>query len=331
MNRPRRALATIVVVASASGLAGCGDDTSVDPPSGQGASFPASSDPVDASGLIWSSGSTVHLSDGTDIELGEEPDGYVVGGDGVFFTTTGDPGVEEAAVENAELFFADRDGQVTSVATGVTDPFASPDGRYLVYLDVASGEQDAYGTPQAQTVIADLASGEEVVRSTEGAGDPSSDDFADLYSEGEIRVRRVTDEVAYVDIGGTHEFDLATGAAKRVPVDDFSWDVRPADPRSPDGDWRIVETEDVRDEIVGTGGRRIVPDVGTQRWDLKFWADDRTVAGYAIGGPIGPQRQPFSDANTYTLFSCEVPSGRCATVPETTGETYKLPTGDFEF
>ena len=160
-------------------------------------------DPVAADGLAWVVESTAHLADGSMIDLGERARAFVVAGDGVFFVPT----------EGADVRFAAPGAPVvdTGLKVAAFQIAASPDGRYLATLDTTSGEKDRYGTPQATVLAFDLETGEQLVDSTLGMGDPATDDFAAGYSESEIGIRGITDTYLYVQGNAASRFDLATG------------------------------------------------------------------------------------------------------------------------
>ena len=306
-------------------LAGCGDDTD-DDPTPEGSAWPVSSDPVDPGGLVWATGSTVHLADGTTIDTGDSLGPYVVAGDGVFFTTdveaSGTP--RESGPNPSRLFLAEPDGTVTDTGFDVATLAASPDGRYLGVLDLTSGERDDFGTRQAEVVVVDLTSGEEVVRSTEGMGDPESDDLAALYPEIVLGVARLTEDTAYVEgVGEAWAYDLVTGEGEPLPDEEQDWERLPGDPVSPDGQWRF-SGEGLGAELVPDDGRPVVPDPGTARWFLVYWADDTTAVGYAVSGPDAPRVRP---GDRLDLMSCVVPTGACDVVEDTAGETIRFPAG----
>jgi hypothetical protein len=143
---------------------------------------------------------------------------FVVAGDGVFFVPAepvGDAGV--ADVEADELVFASP--AQPPVGTGMVVSWtgyvgASPDGRHLAVVDMEVGEEDRYGTTQATVMAFDLDTGEQVIESTHGMGDPETDDFADGYSESEIGISAMTDTQLYVQGVVDVVFDLETGEAR---------------------------------------------------------------------------------------------------------------------
>ena len=173
-----------------------------------------SGDPVDAGGLAWAVGSTVHLSDGTEVDTGARVRFFVVAGDGVFFVPGGPRGAGAGAAGDHELAFvapgepAVGTGMVVSSPTYVA---ASPDGRHLAVLDLENGEEDRYGTPQATVLAFDLETGEQVIDSSLALGDPATDDFADGYSESEIGLSAMTDTDVYLQGYDDVVLDLATG------------------------------------------------------------------------------------------------------------------------
>lgn len=318
----------LVTAAVALLLAGC--TTDAEQPDGSDEPWRLSADPVETGGLVWASGSTVHLADGTTIDTGAPIGGYVVAGDGVWFAEADGDDYQLGNDAEAELRFAAPDGEV--VDTGITflgeSLAASAGGRYLALIDVRSGEEDDFGTPQATVRVLDLRTGEEVVQSTEGMGDPADDDFAAVYPEAEMDVRALTDEAAYVDtLEGTLAFDLATGEARAVSDDEVP-DPGLDPTTSPDGAWQIVDGPRRTDLLAHEDGRRVRPRPGTPRWDLDRWVDDTTVVGVAISGPgLGEQIDP---RDSLALMSCVVPTGACVVHEETSGREVLFPHGSSE-
>lgn len=330
----RAAALALAALGALGALAGCSDT----PTTGSGAGAPDGADPADAAdradgawrtstdplptdGLAWASGSTVHLADGTTIDTGAPLRTFVVAGDGVFFLPAEDPEDEASTgIDEQEVQYAAPGGEVT--ATGLTlvtrTLAASPDGRFLGGIDAATGEQDDYGTPVATARVFDLETGEEVVRSAEGMGDPGADDLSVLYENVEIDVAALTADTAYVEVaGGTLAYDLATGDSSEADPPE------PDATTSPDGAWRVADRPGLADVLESTDGETVVPRTGGPRWTLSFWADDDTVVGVAVDGPgRGPRVDPD---DTTRLMTCDVPAGRCDVRAETTGQLVVLP------
>jgi hypothetical protein len=322
----RRAAGLLAAVALVGAMAGC-DDGGTGPDEDPGPAWRASSAPVDPTGLVWAAGSTVHLADGTAIDTGRPLGPYVVAGDGVYFTS--DTGKDGRPIDGGQrpsrLYLAEPDGTVSDTGADAFTLGASPDGRYLGFLDLTTGDQDRFGTPQAQAVVVDLQTGEEVVRSSAGMGDPEDDDLAALYPEIMLGIARVTDDTAYVDaVGDTYAYDLATGESELLPQGTEPPGSARDDPQSPDGAWRIVAGKAGRDLLVSADGARVTPRAGTPRWDLEWWADERTVVGYAVSGPGGPD---IDEDDSLALMACVVPTGDCEVFAETTGATVRFPVG----
>jgi hypothetical protein len=305
--------------------AGCGDKSRSTGSDDPGA-WRRSTDPVTTTGLAWAAGSTVHLSDGTTIDTGGFVRAFVVAGDGVFFLPA--ESQEDAGaggIAEDELRFAAPGSPVTGTGMVVSARYlgASDDGRYLAAIDATSGEKDRFGTPQASVVAFDLQSGEQVVDSTLGLGDPDVDDFADAYSESEMSIVAVTDTELYADLMGDYVFDLGTGEGKesaggppRQGGDQLT---------SPDGEWRIEKPEDGPDRIVGPDGQEVPVTAPGPRWNLGWWADDQTAVGTHITGPnTGKRTEP---GDSVALMTCEVPSGTCEVFEETAGQTVVFPVG----
>lgn len=313
--------------------AGCSDPadpTGTPDPAPDDAAWATSTEPVEAGGLIWASGSVVHLSDGTIVDVGGPITTYVVAGDGVYFTPAGsdDEGTEHSNMTTGHLSFADTEGKVTD--TGLTvyveSLGSSPDGRYLGVIDATSGEEDDFsGTPQATAVIVDLSTGERVVDTTEGMGDPGEDDLAHDYPEIYLSIRFPDTASAFVEgLGDDHLYSLHTGEGEVVDAVDSG--VRsPGDLTNADSTWAIDDRGDV-EVLLSADGERVRPRTGTPRWDLGRWLDAETVLGVALSGPetgevVGPD-------DTATLITCRVPDGTCEDVAGTTGKLIRFPSED---
>ncbi len=322
-----------VVTAALLLTAGCSDSSGGTAPEGGAdpdeAAWATSTDPVETGGLVWASGSVVHLSDGSTIDVGGPLTTYVVAGDGVYFTPaeSDEDGTEHGNTSTGPLRFAGRDGEVvdTGLTVYVESIDGSPDGRYLGLVDATSGEEDDFGTPVATAVVIDLTSGERVVDTTDGMGDPDADDLSHDYAEIYLRTRFLDDASVFVEGLGEDRVHSLPGGESEV-VDPI--DVRlpsQLDRTSPDGSWAIDDRGGV-DVLLSADGERVRPRTGTPRWDLGWWFDDETVVGVALSGPgrgrsIGPE-------DTATLITCRVPDGACDDVEGTTGQLVRFPSED---
>ncbi|PKH40650.1 hypothetical protein CXG46_11695 [Nocardioides alpinus] len=299
-------------------LAACGEDGSsvgTGEPGNEPSAWGTSQDPVATAPLVWESDGVVHLSDGTEVELGGPTSSYVVAGDGVFFVPSASEDAAAAEdVASGEVHFAAPGGEATDTGLRLrADTLrASTDGRYLVGIDVESGDEDEYGTPVAELVVLDLREGVEVAQTSQGLGD-TGDDLADLYEDAEIGVVAVTDDTAYVDaVDTTLAVDLAGGGT--TDAGDVSVPV-PGAPESPDGAWTIRQDGD-RAAVLGKDGTAVRLDVPTPRWTLDWWADAETAVGVAV-----------ADDGSSALLTCRVPDGACEVPEESTGAVVRFATG----
>jgi hypothetical protein len=307
--------------------AGCSDTSGAEAePKTDPASWSTSTDPVDTTGLVWASASVVHLADGTTIDVGGPMTTYVVAGDGVYFTPaeSDEAGTEHGNMTTGPLRFADRDGEVTD--TGVTvyveSLGSSPDGRYLGLVDATSGAGDRFSDyPLATAVVVDLSTGERVVDTTDGMGDPEEDDLAHDYPEISLTVRFPDATSAFVEgLDGNRLYSLPAGEG-----DPTEQGIRsPSDPTSPDGAWSIQD-RGFDDLITSRGGEPVRIRAGTPRRDLRWWLDDSTVVGIAISGP--GTAQDLGPDNTSTLVTCDLPDGACTPVAGTAGKRVSFPVG----
>ncbi|WP_193604982.1 hypothetical protein [Nocardioides dongkuii] len=292
-------------------LAGCGDDADA----GEAPTWSAADTVLDASGLVWESGGTVHLGDGTTIETGEEVAGYVVAGDGVYLVAAAGSDATAGPVLHATP--EDPGNPEDTGAVAAPDSLrVSPDGRYLAFLDPETGTQDEYGTPLGTAVVVDLVEGEEVVRSAAAMGDPGQDDLADLYEDaGAPEVLGLTDRAAYVaGPGAVLAYDLATGEPSEVaPSAADAWDddwflalSSPEARTSPGGAWTLAQPADGSPArlVPADGGKPVVTRAPYDVYELDSWLDDQT----AVGGAL--------DGQTDVLLGCTLPTGRCAPLPD---------------
>ena len=316
-TRTRAALAATAVALLAAGCGGSGSAEEGGPSADDAAAWARSTDPVAAGGLVWATDDVVHLSDGTTVDVGQPMTTYVVAGDGVYFTPADDGDTRHGNMTTGPLRFADRDGEVvdTGLTVYVESLGASPDGRYLGLVDATSGPRDGFSDhPQAIAVVLDLTTGDRVVDTTDGMGDPDEDDLAHDYPETDLSVRFPGSGSAFVE-GLDEDVLYALPSGEGDAVDALDAGVRsPLDRRSPDGRWAIDDRGRV-EVLLSADGGPVRPRTGTATWDLAWWLDDDTVLGFAAPGPGGPS----------TLITCEVPDGACDTVPGTAGALVRFP------
>ncbi|MFC7497033.1 MULTISPECIES: hypothetical protein [unclassified Nocardioides] len=305
----------LLALALSGALVGCSDSDG----SGGGTDWPSGEAAVDTSGPVYAIGDTVHLGDGSTVTVGAGIERFVVTGAGIFFTAGG------------PLLFSPGDGTSREVAPDASEMRVSDDGRYLMLMDMESGEKDGFGTPQAEVVVVDTSAGEEVARATDELGDPDSDDdLADLYEDAEPRLLGFADGAAYYDgAGDVVAIDLETGDTTVTEEAGFTVDVPPYDDRlSPDGQWRIVDVQPAytaRDRLVAESGATVMPSGVPPTVDLLWWVDDTTAAGVSVDGRANAFG--FTKGTSATLVTCAVPSGRCTVVDGTSGETVHVPEG----
>ncbi|GAA4724870.1 hypothetical protein GCM10023350_04160 [Nocardioides endophyticus] len=331
MTPRRRAGQVLLALLLAGGLVGCGSEAGSD--GGDEAGWPSGEVSIDTSGLVYAIGDTVHLGDGSTVAVGDEIERFVLGGGGVFYST--DESGPEAGryLAAAPLYYSDGTGKATRLAESAANPRTSPDGRYLGFVDTISGTRDEFDTPQAQVVVVDLESGEEVARTSEAMGDPGSDDLADLYEDAEPGALVVTDDTATYDgVGALVSIDLASGdVSSTEEADDELFRLPPYDDRrSPDGSWRIDDVDrdypETHDRLASSDGQKVPLSGVPPIVDLLWWVDDTTAAGIAVDGGFGGDGF-YADGTSAELVRCVVPSGACTPVDGTAGTTVHVPEG----
>ncbi|NYG59385.1 hypothetical protein BJ980_002308 [Nocardioides daedukensis] len=316
----RRALAPILLaLILLAGLASCGEEGGAN---AGGADWSESTDPVEHRGLSFADGRTIHLGDGSTIDAGQWVGAYVVAGDGIYFTLA--PGDDYDEDRDRRLRLATADGiEVIDVLPDPMSLTVSPDGQHLAFID-HNGERDTFGTPQAEAVVVDLGTGEEVVRSNSDMGDPAEDDFADLYGELEPEIHGFVDDRVYVrTVKDTTAFDLDTGKATQVTtgdsVTDQDWfqELTIDGSKSPSGTWSITSRDNAVPQLIGPAGKVVATDLQIQdfevRWHLDSWVDDSTPVGTA------EVTDPVTTEVVTVLITCAVPSGTCTARTEPDG------------
>ncbi|GAA4702496.1 hypothetical protein [Nocardioides conyzicola] len=323
--RGRRLGPVLLALVLASSVAGCGDSDG----GGGGtdsADWPSGKPAVDTSGLVYAVGDTVHLGDDSSLEVGKKVEHFVLAGAGAYFTAGGHDAGGDASYYVDPLYYSTGDGKAREVAPDASDLTASADGRYLMYMDMGSGKKDGFGTPQAVVVVVDTTTGDEVARTSEGMGDPGSDDdLADLYEDAEPQLEGITADTAYYQ-GARDDvaIDLSTGKVA-VRGDD---DKPPSSDglRSPDGRWTVEDVyEDYapQDRLVTADGQRVQLTGVPPKVDLVRWISDTVVAGSALDGSA--DAEGLTAGSTEPLITCEATSGRCEIVPGPTAADVVFP------
>ncbi|MCF6377855.1 hypothetical protein L2K70_09580 [Nocardioides KLBMP 9356] len=305
-------------------LTGCGSDGTGD--LDDSAAWRTSTDPLDPTGLVWASGQTVHLQDGTTVDVGADIAQFAVAGDGIFFfEATGDDRGDD--LRDAPLLYGEDGSDPVDTGLDVDGDMvaASPDGTHLAAIVVNDDDTGATVT------IFDLTSGE-VVRSSDGMR-PGSDP-EDEFLEAELSVLGIDDDDLYGrSLDGDFAWSLSTGEGREADPSAL------LDPlASPNGAWTIETKRDgtVR-TVASPGGERVrlqLPE-GWRSY-LSAWADGSTAVGVSVKGGASPELDP---GDTVRLLTCQVPDGTCEVrtdVPDgtvllpmrgDTGQAYRIQTG----
>ncbi len=278
--------------------------------------WPTADPPVDTAGLVWASGETVHLADGSTIDTDSPILQYVVGGAGVWFT----PDDATPDDELPELMLATAASVTGTGAHPVQDSLTtSADGRWLAFLDRA--EQ---GTGPAETVVVDLTTGEELVRSSEGVVTESDEDWADLYGDEPISVAGILDDTLYVfGLSEAISFRLPSGASRLISKEtayESAWlqALRPGFPRwNRSHSWSIADQGSDQPHLVSEGGEKVTStrpeesDLAWQSWTLDAWLDEETAVGFTASTDAD------QEAGRPSLIVCKLPTGDCDEVEGT--------------
>jgi hypothetical protein len=264
----------------------------------QSASWPATPDPLNGTGLVWFADDAVHLGDGSTIEASDVAE-FTVAGPGVWFVPE----------RGTELHLATSEGARGLGVEPMEDTLASSaDGRYLAFLHRPDDV--------AVTVVVDLTGGGEVMASSDGMGS-AGDDLDALYEDVPVGIIGFDPDHVYVHTAqGIRSYSLTDGS-----LSDDSDPVLPDRDAAtnPSGTWSFEQGGELPQPLVSADGRRAVPrltgplDFGRPRVRLVGWADDRTVVGWSTSLDLPDLGE--------TLVSCRVPSGRCLPVSTSVGET----------
>ncbi|MRJ76662.1 hypothetical protein GEV29_08950 [Aeromicrobium sp. SMF47] len=319
---------TLTLLIAALALAACGssDDS-------EALDWTAAKDPAGANGgLAWADAQTgeVHLPDGVTLAADRAIRSFVVAGAGAYVVDKDSESLVEVTADGARATGA-------YVNKGAK---ASPNGRYLAFIDPKAGPKFEGTTHQLTSVVVDLKTGKEVLRSTRGMGDPEEDDLTNLYESAAYGVLAVSDETAWFSVpdGGVLSVDLASGKVSSIRSSDISdennpWATprlsppTPGGPANSDRSWAIyhvVKPDPAQstdpavtfphDELESADGSRLVPRADAENWYLKQWVDDTTVAGFANTGLDDPEM--VKNTRSSSLLTCTVPGGACDSVPD---------------
>lgn len=291
-------------------LAGCGDEASRVP---GGRDWPTG-EPLAAEGLVWATGHTVHLADGTSVDTQHAFSEYAVAGNAVWFTRA-DPADPDRSLDRGRLWRASRDG-VERTDAHATELAATADGRYLVFLDPVNGPGSEDGTKAYVLVAVDTRTGEETLRTTEGMDDAGGVSLEDAYGEGEPYLAAVSGTTAYVTaLGSSHAFDLVTGEVEEVDSDEVPSPGSVPELWNRPHTWAIADSGSLyRDVLRADDGTSVTPRTRRTTWDLLRWLDDDTVLGREVWVAGTPSAHLTLPVDGSILITCEVPSGRCTRV-----------------
>jgi hypothetical protein len=332
----RGSIAAVVgVVVAVSAACGVGDA-----PDPEDERWPITSTPVATDGLVWARDSTVHLPDGSTIDTGRLAGAYVVAGAGVWFASAEPDEREGNGVPELRVATA---GGVEDLGAhpGIGSLTTSADGRWLAFIDRLDE-----GSGAAEAVVVDLATGDEVVRSSDGLlpSETEGADWTDLYEDAPVGMVGIVDGTAYVQgLTTLVAYDLSTGESTRT---DLSWETitatdwyaslhRTAPLWNADRTWRIpaqgfgatpvLESADgarVTTTVPEPAGPLGSPDVTgppLEKWTLGGWLAETTALGITSS-----RDGSGADWMRPVLLTCVVPSGEC-TVVEGTEEGVNLP------
>jgi hypothetical protein len=286
----RRSVATLALALT---LTGCADDAAPAEP----VAWPKVAEPVGATTLSWANGSTIHRYGAEPIDVGAPVLGYAMAGEGYLAI------LDTGSKQTLHHVGLDDTSTDLGITLPLTDFGASPDGRFLAYVDQEAGDTDDHGTHLWQMVVVDLHTGEEIVRSSSGFGD-TDDDLAVTYENYEVGFAGITDEAAYfTTLDGDVAVDLSDGTSSSVPEDEDAW-AQPtyAPAQNPTGDWEILQNpgRGTPGHLRSDNDRRLDLDPGHDRWWLAGWIDDGAVLGET------------EDADgAWSYFACTVPGGEC--------------------
>lgn len=234
----------------------------------------------DAGELAHASDGRIHTRDGQVVEVGEGLDRWVVSEVGVFFTTD-EPADQVGYLPAARLYFTDGTGEPTFTGHAI-DPLslnASPEGRYVAYVETTSGPVSD-GQPWTTTVVLDVREHDVVVQESAGLRTWLTEDAVALFSELEGDTRggaAFLDDGRVLVVGPGFDdvvVDLESGDRTRLTASRSRGLSYPDSPDAPD-QVHSIRVDDAGRSFVGPGLDLPVPPGA----ELLGWRSDDLVQG----------------------------------------------------
>ncbi len=297
-----RASAALAASIAAATLAGCVASSVVDDEPGYGGPVRA---PSPVTSLAWAHGREIHVGETTWVTSGTARELAPVA-DGVF-----------AVIDHDLVWSTPEQTLVVTELGGFGGSLSvSADGRYLGYIDQASGEKDDYDTPIATAVVVDLATGAEVLRTTEGMGEVESDDLAALYPEVNPIFLGFDGNAGYYTMGETYRVSLPTGEVQEYPTNPDSMAWGPAWPGAEQflknnfmghPGWPYQRSTETPGSIrnAATGERVPLTIEGYRTFIFEGWLDRTRAYGVFLARPAG------EPAGRSVLATCDLDAVTC--------------------
>lgn len=208
----------------------------------------------DAGELAWASAGSIRVSDGQVVEIGDGLDRWVVSEVGVFFTTD-EPDEGVGYLPAARLYFTDGTGEPTFTGHSI-DPLslnASPDGRYVSYVETTSGPTSD-DQPWSTTLVVDVRDHTVIVKESASIATSLTEDAVALFSELEGDTRGgaafLEGDQALVRGPGFEDFVVDLRSGDRAPLPDSGGFSYPGSPTSPDQQHSFLTGDDGRPHVV---------------------------------------------------------------------------------
>lgn len=282
--------------------------------------YPASRVAFDAGELAWASGGSIRTSDGV-INVGGDLDRWVISEAGVFFTTHEQLG-GVAYFPDAPLYVTDGAGEPAFTGHAI-DPEslnASPDGRYVSYVDTTSGPTTS-GQPWTTTVIVDVRDHAVVVKQSASIKTSLTEDAVAYFSELEGETRGgaafLEDDLALVAGPGFDDFVVDLVSVERTRRPESHGFTYPGSPTAPDEEHSFWTGDDgvahVTESVSPTPG-------------------DTSPRGREVDLPIAPSADLLGwrsedllyGVDRHRLLACSVARATCRTYDVVVDESFSL-------